>query len=325
MSNLKDQVKSKSGSLVTLIVGFLWFASSALFSTWANTAFLHHFNDPLMHTAVRFGGSAILSAFYFHGTGTISFKDVPGIVRAVSAPAVYLWLANFANSVALNISGITLTYAIKAAIPVFTVLFCIAQGKTFSPKVYLSLLPICIGVALASGTDLQFSLSGFAAAVTSAVAQTFMNVSIKAVREKSGLSGPLAFYGMALVASILTLPILFFAGLFMGEAYSAMHVIQECLFAGSLGNYFPMLLFLLAALAYHSEYILNFVFVSFVNPVTFSVCDIGRRLAIIVNGAIVFKKPLTEYNIIGLAISVSGVLWYSLLDNSERKKVAVAK
>jgi hypothetical protein len=37
--------------------------------------------------------------------------------------------------------------------------------------------------------------------------------------------------------------------------------------------------------ARQAEYALNFVFVALVDPVTFSVCDIVRRLAVIVAGA----------------------------------------
>jgi hypothetical protein len=42
--------------------------------------------------------------------------------------------------------------------------------------------------------------------------------------------------------------------------------------------------FLLICFCIQAEYALNFVFVALVDPVTFSVCDIARRLAVIVTG-----------------------------------------
>ena len=49
------------------------------------------------------------------------------------------------------------------------------------------------------GSDLDFSLQGLIAALCSAIAQTFMNISIKKVREKTGYSGPKAFLGMSII------------------------------------------------------------------------------------------------------------------------------
>lgn len=46
----------------------------------------------------------------------------------------------------------------------------------------------------------------------------------------------------------------------------------------------PLILMSLAALAYQMEYSLNFIFVTMVDPVTFAVADIVRRLAVILTG-----------------------------------------
>ena len=120
-------------------------------------------------------------------------------VAAVQTPALFLWVANYANSCSLQASGITLTYVVKACIPVFTVLVCATKGQRFSSSVLMSLLPICIGVGLASGSDMSFCYHGLAAALCSAVAQTLLNISIKEVTAKSKLTGPQAFLGMSII------------------------------------------------------------------------------------------------------------------------------
>ena len=43
-----------------LSVGVLWFLTSALFSTWANTAFLRELRSPTLHALVRFSTSALV-------------------------------------------------------------------------------------------------------------------------------------------------------------------------------------------------------------------------------------------------------------------------
>lgn len=85
------------------------------------------------------------------------------ITKNVMQPAALLFVANYANSIALEKTGITLTYIIKACIPVFTVIICSIQGERYPLMLYASLFPICVGVALACAGDLDFDLQGLAA------------------------------------------------------------------------------------------------------------------------------------------------------------------
>ena len=114
-------------------------------------------------------------------------------------PALFLWMANYFNSCSLQMTGITLTYAVKACIPVFTVLICSVTGQYFPPSIFATLVPICVGVAMASISDLDFNLMGLAAAMISAISQTFLNLSIKTVRQQTGYTGPQAFMGMSII------------------------------------------------------------------------------------------------------------------------------
>ena len=201
-------------------IGLLWISSSAIFSTWTNSMFLQAYHDPLLHTFVRFTGSSIFGFLALRLTGqvrTVSFlQEIRQIlllfivynaafvkfiisVRNVFLPAMFLWLANYANSCALQACGITLTYIVKACIPVLTVAICALRGQRFPLPIFLSLLPICLGVAVASFSDVAFSLQGFLAALLSAVAQAFLNLSIKEVTARTQYSGPVAFMGMSII------------------------------------------------------------------------------------------------------------------------------
>jgi len=80
------------------------------------------------------------------------------------------------------------------------------------------------------------------------------------------------------------------------------------------GDIWPTALIVIASFAYYVEYVLNFIFVGYVNPVTFSVSDIARRVAIISTGAVVFHKPLTAMNWIGISVALFGVLSYSYIE-----------
>jgi len=189
-----------------ILVGVAWFASSALWSTYANTAFLNEFKSPVGHTFVRFAGATLLSSL---ALGPI--KSVALIRRAFlpyAGVGCLLFLANYANSVALDLTGITMTYTVKAALPVFTVALCaVGYGQKFPLAVYASLLPTVLGVALASASDASFNVLGLGAALLSCAAQTVLNVGGKKVAESTGVVGFPAFFLMAAAATLLSGPL----------------------------------------------------------------------------------------------------------------------
>ena len=57
-----------------------------------------------------------------------------------------------------------------------------------------------------------------------------------------------------------------------------------------------------------------------VSPLAFSVTDVARRLAIIVTGALLFRKPLTPLNATGVLLSLGGVVCF-LAATSEGRAV----
>lgn len=305
------------------LVGISWFSSSALFSTWANTAFLRYFKSPLLHTFIRFAGSAVFGVSSQTLSGEIKIREFGTTLKNVFFPALFLWVANFANSVALQYSGITLTYVVKACIPVFTVLVCVVGGQRFPLLTYLSLLPTVIGVALASASDMDFSAHGLLAALTSALSQTLMNISIKEVRQRTGYGGATMLAAMTTVCTVLTLPVIAFNMMTTDEAdrqQTVPVILQDIVHKMRAGDTWPVLLMTAAATAYHIEYVLNTIFVGFVSPVAFSVSDVSRRLAIIIAGAVLFGKFLTPLNCLGIALALGGVFCYSYLESKASEK-----
>ena len=101
-------------------------------------------------------------------------------------------------------------------------------------------------MAVASGTDMDFSLAGLSAALISTLAQTFMNISIKKVRASTGMvnthlhlfaflfhlvytigwSGSKAFMGMAIVCSILIIPFMYVAS-YQRELFQGMNKVKS--------------------------------------------------------------------------------------------------
>lgn len=294
-----------------------WFATTTLFSTFFNSAFMVEFKDftsaALGLTLVRFVGSALLglsaNALGLVLDQPLARDDFAQASRAFLVPSLLLATANFFNSIALGLTGITVTYVTKSCIPLVTVAVCVWRGERVALNVLATLFPIVVGVALSSWSDSQFHPLGLAAAIISTVAQTLLNMQSKHALAATGLTGAQAQTVMVTNASALVC-----------AAYAVFTVLKPAdvhddfpqLLQRARTNERAMFIFMGAPVAYHVEYVLNFVVTGKVSAVVFSVIDVMRRLATVVAGAIIFSKPLSPLNFAGCVMALGGVLAFTI-------------
>ena len=84
----------------------------------------------------------------------------------------------------------------------------------------------------------------------------------------------------------------------------------------SHGSHPPLKLSIYASSCYHVEYLLSFVLISLISPLTYAVSDAVRRLAVILVGKTVFPKTedrFTRTNTAGMIMALLGAAGYSLL------------
>jgi len=166
---------------------------------------------------------------------------------------------------------------------------------------------------VASLTDLDFSVSGLMFALGSALSQTMLNITSKERIKELQLSGMEAFTIMASICAVLSLP-LFALSCTRSDGFLDRWALSRSPTSGdpSIEHFNPAAqVVVIAAVAYHVEYTLNFLFVALCSPLAFSLCDILRRLGTICCGAIIFAKPFTLLNATGVLTSLLGVLAYS--------------
>ena len=307
------------------LVGSAWILSSAIFTTYSTTTFLKYqgpevikrgktglavLSRPALLTLYRFGGSLLLGILAHPDLTPKSIErrvhDTLQYIPAFTLSAVFLFIANYANSIALNKIGISLTYTSKCAIPLITVLLTlILDGKSALPSkaTLLSLIPIALGIACASWNSPTFEAFGFAAAMASCAAQSALNVSSKRVMMKTGIAGAEAQRCMVAVGFAITLLLTSFQ--------VAINTSSDVSIIKSAEP--PAWLTALAVASYHVEYVLSFMFVKLVAPITYGACDAVRRLSIILSGHVMFGgEPFTPLNIAGIGLALVGALAYSI-------------
>jgi hypothetical protein len=285
---------------------------------------------PARLTLYRFTGSFALGML-LHPNLNIAqrLSEFFDASRAFLLPALLLFVANFSNTIALDRIGIPLTYTSKCAIPLMTLLLtCIVDGPSAlpSPLALLSLIPIATGIAAASWSSPTFQLFGFMAALGSTLAQSALNVYSKRAISKTGVGGPAAQRVMVGIGLVLT--IIMTMGQHVMAIYRDSRISRRssAYIAGKHKNSVvpavlandttPVWLSVLAFTAYHIEYVLSFMFVKLVQPITYGTCDAVRRLTIIAAGKQMFGgAPLTRTNRFGIGLALCGALCYSIATN----------
>eukprot|EP00588_Corethron_pennatum_P014448 CAMPEP_0194279494 /NCGR_PEP_ID=MMETSP0169-20130528/13957_1 /TAXON_ID=218684 /ORGANISM="Corethron pennatum, Strain L29A3" /LENGTH=383 /DNA_ID=CAMNT_0039023923 /DNA_START=74 /DNA_END=1225 /DNA_ORIENTATION=- len=221
--------------------------------------------------------------------------------------------------VALGAGAVSFAHIVKASEPVVT---CVLNGlilKEVLPlKVYLTLLPIIGGVAIASMKELSFTFLALGAAMLSNLSS-----SARGVLSKKTMSGKQIGENMDAqnLYAVLT-------------AMSAVILVPLCLavegtgfltgFADAVatGDFTKKSLSVLLALSGFTYYAYNevaFLALGKVNPVTHAVGNTIKRVVIIVASVIAFKTPMSTGSIIGSSIAIFGTLLYSLAMNSIKK------
>lgn len=306
-------------------VGAAWMLSSAVFTTYSTTRFLKYEPQPSVKpqsalkasplsratllTLLRFGGSlalGILAHPNFHVIDRLieTWKLLP----TFALPAIFLFVANYTNSISLNRIGISLTYTSKCAIPAITLILTILlDGMESLPSIpaLLSLVPIGFGVAAASWNHPSFEMLGFLAALISCASQSALNVTTKRIMKHANVAGPVAQRAMVAVGFVLA------SAMSLYQIYLQRRDDKE-----EQETQPPLWLGAMAVAAYHIEYVLSFVFVKMVAPITYSASDAVRRLGIIIVGNLMFGGPaFTPFNIVGVVCALGGALAFSVLNS----------
>lgn len=222
--------------------------------------------------------------------------------------------------IALGAGAVSFAHIVKASEPVVTCLFNAVLLKEVLPlPVYLTLLPIIGGVAIASMKELSFTFLALAAAMLSNVSSAARGVLSKKTMSGKKMGENLDAQNLYAVLTAMSTAILI--PLMIGFEGTGMFKAFGDVVAG--GKFTKSSLATLVALSGASYYAYNevaFLALGKVNPVTHAVGNTIKRVVIIVASVIAFATPMSTGSIIGSSIAIAGTLMYSLAMNATKKK-----
>ncbi|KIZ02914.1 Triose phosphate/phosphate translocator [Monoraphidium neglectum] len=242
-----------------------------------NKSILQHFPFPytvsVVHVAV---GTAYCTLTYLLGLKSWSFGRAisPEELRKVLGPASMHAVGHIAANISYAAVAISLTHTVKTMEPAFNVLLSrLVLGEATPAPVVASLLPIMLGVALASSAELSFNWTGFLSAMVSNLTFGFRAVWGKAAMTKT-LDSTAVYSYTTLISLIICLPV---ALAMEGEsltagAQAAVSVRGEAQFYTDL---------VVVGICYHLYNLLSFNTLQRVSPVSHGVTNVVKRVVII--------------------------------------------
>eukprot|EP00934_Nitzschia_sp_Nitz4_P001731 Nitzschia sp. Nitz4//scaffold2_size372955//148307//149645//NITZ4_000406-RA/size372955-snap-gene-0.21-mRNA-1//1//CDS//3329546727//1731//frame0 len=222
--------------------------------------------------------------------------------------------------VALGAGAVSFAHIVKASEPVVTcALNFLLLGQVLPMPVYLTLLPIIGGVAIASMKELSFTFLALASAMLSNVSSAARGVLSKKTMsgKKIGenLDAQNLYAVLTAMSTVMLIPMTYAI-----EGTGMFKVIGELIASGQQTQKSIATLLALGGASYYAYNEVAFLALGKVNPVTHAVGNTIKRVVIIVASVIAFKTPMSTGSIIGSSVAIAGTLLYSLAMNATKKK-----
>ncbi|GAX83747.1 hypothetical protein CEUSTIGMA_g11172.t1 [Chlamydomonas eustigma] len=302
-------------TVVTIGYILVWYALNIGFNL-LNKSIFKYFAYPWTVSTVHVVVGLIYCVFMY----VLGFKDASfgRIVTkkefgTIFGPASMHAIGHIAANLSFAAVAISLTHTVKTLEPAFNVvLMKLILGESTPLPAVLSLIPIIVGVALASAGELSFNWMGFLTAMASNLTFGFRAVWSKMAMSKT-LSSTALYAYTTLISVLICVPLALLAegSTLVAGANAAIATVGATKFWLDL---------LAVGLLYHLYNQFAFNTLQRVSPVSHGVCNVVKRIAIIFSSVIFFNQVLTTQALVGTAIAIAGTWLYT--DVSSKMKHA---
>jgi solute carrier family 35 protein E1 len=222
--------------------------------------------------------------------------------------------------IALGAGAVSFAHIVKASEPVVTCgLNYALLGEVLPVSVYLTLLPIIGGVAIASLKELSFTWLALGSAMLSNVSSAARGVLSKKTMSGKKIGENLDAQNLYAVLTAMSTLILIPLCLAL-EGTGFFGAFQKVVEGGEFTKKSLATLLALSGASYYAYNEVAFLALGKVNPVTHAVGNTIKRVVIIVASVIAFKTPMSTGSIVGSSIAIFGTLLYSLAMNAAKSK-----
>ncbi|OMJ19587.1 putative transporter [Smittium culicis] len=334
---LSDVTRSE-GFLIFLFCS-LWYIS-AIFSSNSGKSIMNVFNYPVTLSIFHFLCNVIFSFFFSliypkNLKTKVTFDDLKSVV-IISTNQV---ISHVVNSYAISFAPVSLVNTIKGISPFFTVVICkIVFGTKYSKRVYLSLIPLILGIAMTSFRAVGLTPIGFLFCLFAALTTTLGGIISKYVinllsnkensskiisKPKSKTAKYKVLYHSAITSLAFAFPIWVLSeGKVIVPQFFRYLTNTPSFQSDSTANpphqndthdliFVLPFLFFVHGFFHTAQAFFSISMIDITSPVTFSITSLLKRVVVIIAAIIWFNQKITTVQFIGITIFFFGLYMYS--------------
>lgn len=295
-----------SPSMVTIFIIFSWYCSN-IGVLLLNKYLLSNygFRYPIFLTLCHMCSCCVYSYISIERFEVVPMQFLSStrqFFKIVGLSSIFC-LSVVLGNMSLKYIPVSFNQAIGATTPAFTALFVfLITFKTETLPTYLTLIPVVLGIVIASNSEPSFHLFGFAMCVASTAGRALKSVvqGILLTNENEKLHSMNLLLYMSPIAVALLLP----ASLLMEGNIFAVVVAKS-----KEDPFMLVMLFANATLAYLTN-LTNFLVTKHTSALTLQVLGNAKGAVAAVVSILIFKNPVKVMGIVGFGITIGGVVLY---------------
>eukprot|EP00051_Salpingoeca_urceolata_P007153 m.95070 g.95070 ORF g.95070 m.95070 type:complete len:301 (+) comp15141_c1_seq2:193-1095(+) len=289
----------KAASAIVLPVLFVGWYACSFFTDMLNKKVQKIKRVPISLTAVQFVCGTVCSGLLLYVFKVQPTKLSATTLRKVS-PVAVCWIVGFlTTNYSLGMGNMSFAHSVKATEPLFLVaLSLLFFNQGFTTSVYLSLVPIVVGIALVATNELNFSLPAFVSVCIANICFPLRSIFARQLIQAKVVNNLGLFFQISLLASVVTIPLALFtegAELVGNTKWLTRETVVMVILNGVL---------------HYSYNQLSFLVLSRVGSLSHSIGNASRRFVIIMCSVWYFGTYLSPLNQLGIVLLVIGVFSY---------------
>ncbi|XP_021754028.1 probable sugar phosphate/phosphate translocator At1g12500 [Chenopodium quinoa] len=298
---------SATTSITTLTIVLAWYSSNIgvlLLNKYLLT--IYGYRYPIFLTTIHMIACTFYSSFAIHSLRLVPAQYIQSrkqLLKIFSLSVIFCFSVVCGNA-SLKYIPVSFNQAIGATTPFFTAIFAfVITCKKEAPIVYFSLLPVVLGIVVASNSEPLFHLFGFFLCVGSTSGRALKSVvqGLLLTSDSEKLNSMNLLMYMAPMAAAVLLPFSLYI-----EGNVAGITIQK-----AKQDWFIVFLLVGNATVAYLVNLTNFLVTKHTSALTLQVLGNAKAAVAAVVSVFIFRNPVTAMGMVGFGVTVMGVVLYT--------------